>query len=76
MFKNYKEKLNTTKITINFVSYVNNAHQCSSGLFFFLRTVRLVGVKLLEQKDVNQPHANVETEIFPHFKPLMKKSNF
>lgn len=75
MFKNYKEKLNTTKITINFVSYVNKAHQCSSGLFF-LRTVHLVGVKLLEQKDVNQPHANVETKIFPHFKPLMKKSNF
>lgn len=75
MFKNYKEKLNTTEITINFVSYVNKAHQCSSGLFL-LRTVRLVGVKLLEQKDVNQPHANVETEIFPHFKPLMKKSNF
>lgn len=75
MFENYKEKLNTTKITMNFVSYVNKAHQCSSGLFL-LRTVRLVGVKLLEQKDVNQPHANVETEIFPHFKPLMKKSNF
>lgn len=76
MFKNYKEKLNTTEITINFVSYVNKAHQCSLGLFLFLRTVRLVGVKLLEQKDVNQPHANVETKIFPHFKPLMKKSNF